>query len=79
MVPKGYQMASIMLKNVPARLKERIQREAEKNRRSMNQQILMMLERASAPVPRIPPPKPIKPRKPFTHEWLMKAIREGRE
>jgi hypothetical protein len=78
MVSKGYRMTSILLKNVPEDLKKRIQRQAEENRRSLNQQILMMLEDASAPVPHIPPPKPIKPRKPFTHQWLMKAIRQGR-
>ena len=71
-------MASILIKNVPKPLKEHLQREAERNRRSLNQQVLSILEQASA-MPHVPLPNPIKPRKPFTHEWLMKVIREGRE
>jgi hypothetical protein len=30
-------------------------------------------------VPPLPRIKPIKPRRPFTHDWLLRAIREGRE
>jgi hypothetical protein len=68
-----------LIKDVPQRLKDEIQRVAEHNRRSMNQQLLLTLEQVFGKVPRVKPSKPVKPNRPFTHEWLMKVIREGRE
>jgi hypothetical protein len=69
--------SSILVKGVTPELKRRLQDQAERERRSVNQQILTILERAVAPLPPLPRRKPIKPRKPFTHDWLMRA--EGLE
>ncbi|HVT89681.1 MAG TPA: hypothetical protein VHD56_12565 [Tepidisphaeraceae bacterium] len=72
-------MAAILIKNVPEKLKNRIKKDAVKNRRSMNQQILMLLEKATLTVPPVRLPKPIKPLKPITAEMILDAIHKGRE
>jgi predicted transcriptional regulator len=41
-------MASITLKGIPDKLKERLERLADQERRSLNQQAILLLERAVA-------------------------------
>jgi Arc-like DNA binding domain len=72
-------MPAILLKNVPKELKDEIQREAERNRRSMHQQIMLTLEQAFGFVPPIRLPKPVKPLKPVTAKMIRDGIHEGRE
>lgn len=72
-------MASLVLKNLPDNVHRRLKEEAARNRRSMTQQATLILEQALVSLPPLKSPSPIKPRRPFTHEWLMKAMREGRE
>jgi hypothetical protein len=70
---------NILLKGVSPALKRRLREEAERERRSVNQQILIILERELQPLPPLKPVKPFRTKKAFTHAWLMKAMREGRE
>jgi hypothetical protein len=70
---------NILVKGISSDLKRRLQDQAERERRSVNQQILTILERALRPLPPLPRRKPIKPRKTFTNEWLLQAIDEGLE
>jgi hypothetical protein len=72
-------MPAIVLKEVPAQLHRRLREQAERNRRSMSQELLTILERALRPLPPLKPVKPVKTRRPFKHAWLLKATREGRE
>ena len=44
-------MASITLKGIPDKLKKRIQKLADQERRSLNQQAILLLERAVAEEP----------------------------
>jgi hypothetical protein len=67
---------SILVKGVTPELKRRLRAQAERERRSVNQQVLTILERALVPLPPLPRHKPIKPKKPFTHDWLMRAMDE---
>jgi hypothetical protein len=72
-------MPAIVLKSVPHELHRWLKGEAERNRRSMTQQLLLILEQArSRPLPPVPPPARIKTLKPFTQVFLRKAIEEGR-
>lgn len=72
-------MAALVLKDVPRDLHRWLKEEAERNRRSMTQQAILILEQArSRPLPPVPPPAAIKPLKPYTQSWLSKAMREGR-
>ena len=73
-------MPSLVLKNVSKRTHRWLKEEAERNRRSMTQQALLILDQARLrPLSPVPPPNPIKPLKPFTQAWLRRAIEEGRE
>jgi hypothetical protein len=72
---------SIVLKDIPADTHQWLKDEATRNRRSMNQEAIHILEQArNHRLPPVPPPaRIIKPKKPFTQAWLRKAIEEGRE
>jgi predicted transcriptional regulator len=48
---KTFPMASITLKGIPDELKERLQKLADRERRSLNQQAILLLERAIAEEP----------------------------
>lgn len=73
-------MASIVLRDVPKELKNRLQEQAVRNRRSMAQEALMILEREFRVFPPIElPAKPHKLLKPITSEMVLKAIRSGRK
>jgi len=73
-------MAAIMIKDVPKEAHQWLKEEASRNRRSMKQQLLHLIDQARLrPLKPIPPPLRIKTRKPFTQKWLRKAIEEGRE
>ena len=73
-------MAALVLKNVPKETHRWLKQEAERNRRSMTQQALLILEQARLRVlPPVPPPARIKTLKPFTQAWLRKAIEKGRD
>ena len=76
---KGIPVPAIVLKGVPADLHRRLREQAERNRRSMNQELLTIMERALRPLPPLKPIRPVKTRQAFTHAWLLKAVREGRE
>lgn len=70
---------NILIKGVTPELKRRLQLQADRDRRSVNQQILTILEQGVRPLPPLKPIVPIATKRPFTHAWLMKAMREGRE
>ncbi len=73
-------MASIILRDVPKELKDRLKKQAEMNRRSMAQEALYILEREFRVLPRVEFPfEPIKPLKPISNEMVLKAIRAGRK
>lgn len=72
-------MPAIVIKDVPRNLHRRLQQQAERNRRSMSQELLIIMERALRPLPPLAPIKPVKTKRPFTNAWLLKAMREGRE
>lgn len=72
-------MPAIVLENVPADLHRRLSEQAERNHRSASQELLTIMARALQSVPPLPTVTPIQPQRPFSHEWLMEAMREGRE
>jgi hypothetical protein len=71
-------MSAMLLKNLPERIKRGVKSEAKKNRRSVNQEAMVLLDEAlqRRKPKRLPPP--FKPRRPIDHEWLLKAMKEGR-
>lgn len=71
-------MASILLKDIPADLHERLREAAARDHRSLNREVIALLETALVERrPELPPP--IETAFPLTQDWLEWAIAEGRE
>ncbi len=71
-------MSALLIKNVPPDVHDWFKREAEKNRRSMTQQVIVLFEermRRFRPV-RFPPPAQTKTV--LTAEFINRAKKEGR-
>jgi hypothetical protein len=71
-------MPALLIKDIPREVHEWLKREAERNRRSMTQQAIVVLEermRHFRPV-RFPPP--VQTRTILTAEFIDRAKREGR-
>lgn len=71
-------MASILIKDIPADLHERLRQAAQRDHRSLNKEVIALLEDALKPRSVVLPP-PIQGAFPLTPEWLEQAISEGRE
>jgi hypothetical protein len=74
-------MGTLVIKNLPERLHDRLREQAERNRRSVTQEAISLIE-AGITVPRIAPtlPPPVKLRGgPLTADQLESAIQAGRE
>jgi hypothetical protein len=72
-------MPSILLKDVSSALHRRLKEQAERNRRSMAQEAITILEGTLQNIPPIKLPKPIAPLKPISTAMILKAIRAGRK
>jgi plasmid stability protein len=71
-------MPSILIKDIPAELHERLRQAALRDHRSLNKEVIALLEGAlAAPSPQLPPP--IQATFGLTTDWLERAISEGRE
>jgi hypothetical protein len=71
-------MPALLIKDIPREVHEWLKREAERNRRSMTQQAIVVFEermRRFRPV-RFPPP--VQTRTVLTAEFIDQAKREGR-
>ena len=71
-------MAALLIKDIPREVHDWLKREAERNRRSMTQQAIVILEermRRFHPA-RFPPP--VRTRTILTAEFIDRAKREGR-
>ena|SRR5438105_4376599 len=74
-------MLSILIENVPATLHRQLKKQAELHHRSMNREIIAVLESAVPLPPRkkLTLPVPIKPRFPMSTEEIEAAIADGQE
>ena len=72
-------MPTIRIENVPADLHRRLAKRAAQHQRSLDHEVLAMLEEATREPHRIPPVTPHKTKHPLTQDWLDQARREGRE
>ena len=71
-------MPAIVINNVPAELHKRLREQAERNRRSISEELLTIMEEALRPFLPLAPIEPVKTKRRFTHARLLKAMREGR-
>lgn len=72
-------MASITITNMPDNLYLRLKSVAEGEGHSVDQQALMILDRALRAIPPLESVEPVRPSRSFSHEWLLDAMREGRQ
>ena len=76
-------MPSLLIKDVPEEIHAWLKREADRNRRSMTQEALVVFEERMAgtfrPVPKMTYDRPTRTRKAVSTEWVVGAIRESRE
>jgi plasmid stability protein len=70
-------MASILIKDIPADLHERLREAAVRDHRSMTKEVIALLEAALATRPAELPP-PIQAAFALTRDWLERAVAEGR-
>ena len=72
-------MSSLLIKNIPENIRKKLKEQAEINHRSMNKQVVSILELALAKpgIAQFPPPVKLKFRP--TNEWLEKAKSWGRQ
>ena len=72
-------MATITIANVPDELHRRLQRAAENDGRTLDQEAIIILDRALKPAAPVVLPIPIVPLRPVSAEEVAAGIREGRE
>lgn len=81
MIPFWYReidMASLLIKDLPRNVHNWLKREASKNRRSMTQQAIVILQERMKLIHPVRFPEPQKTRTPLTMEFIDRAKREGR-
>ena len=72
-------MPAILLKDVPPALHRRLKQQAATQRRSLQQEAMLAIERGLiAPSASSRPPTPVKTRIPLTEAWLRAAKHQGR-
>ena len=71
-------MAGLLIKNIPPEVHEWLKREAERNRRSMTQQAIVVLEESMRRFRPVRFPPPVQTRTVLTSEFIDQAKREGR-
>jgi plasmid stability protein len=71
-------MASILIKDIPADLHDRLRQAAQRDRRSLNKEVIALLDEALKP-PSAELPPLIRGTFPLTPDWLEQAISEGRK
>lgn len=71
-------MPSLLIKDIPGEVHEWLKREAERNRRSMTQEVIVVLEERMRRFHPVKFPPPVQTRRVLTAEFIDRAKREGR-
>ncbi len=71
-------MPALLIKDIPREIHDWLKREAEKNRRSMTQQAIVLLEERMRRFRPVKFPAPTITRTPLSAEFIERAKREGR-
>lgn len=72
-------MSAVVIRDLPPSLHQRLKQEAEKNHRSMNREIIAILEKILERPAAAELPPPVKGLKPVSGEWIVKIIRDARD
>lgn len=71
-------MASLLIKNLPDEIHQRLKAQAERHHRSLNKEVITLLEIAVTQAPEETLPVPVPLKRPLNPELLDWARREGR-
>jgi hypothetical protein len=71
-------MAALLIKDLPREVHDWLKREAERNRRSMTKQAIVVLEERMRRFQPVKFPPPVRTRTLLTAEFIDQAKREGR-
>jgi hypothetical protein len=71
-------VSAILIKDLPADVHRWLKQEAERNRRSMTQQVIVLFEERMQKFRPVRLPPPFKTRTPLTAEFVDKSKKEGR-
>jgi len=71
-------MTALLIKDLPTDVHKWLKQEAERNRRSMTQQVIVLFEERMHKFRPIHFPPPVKLSEPLTAEFIDKAKKEGR-
>jgi len=71
-------MASVLIKNLPDEMHRQLKLRAQRHHRSLNKELIALIEAALARPSAEELPEPVKLRKPLTQEMLDRAREEGR-
>ncbi len=71
-------MAALLIKDIPREVHEWLKREAERNRRSMTQQAIIIFEERMRRFQPVKFPPPARTRTALSSEFIDQAKREGR-
>ena len=71
-------MASVLIKNLPDELHRELKQRAERHHRSLNKELIAIIETAVQRPDRTGLPEPVQLRKPLTQQMLDEAREEGR-
>lgn len=72
-------MSALLIKNMPPPLHERLRQRAVRHHRSMNGEVIAILERELERPAEVNLPPPVKSLKPVDHEWIVQIIRDARD
>ncbi len=71
-------MTALLIKDLPADVHRWLKQEAERNRRSMTQQVIVLFEERMQKFRPVHFPAPFKTRTPLTAKFVDEAKKEGR-
>lgn len=73
-------MTALLIKNLPSALHKRLRQQAHAHHRSMNREIIAILEQELMARPAAKPPPPLIPLdKPVDGGWVTRIIRDARD
>ena len=72
-------MPAFLVKNLPPVLHERLRQEATRHHRSMNREVIAILEKELGGIVQTDVPCPVVPSRPLTAAWVRETTRQMRE
>ena len=72
-------MSALILRNIPEVLRHRLKIESENHHRSMNREVIAILEKELVQTRPIFFPTPVKGKKSVSPEWFVQTIRKARD